>query len=49
MEFNNLSINSISYKSYKEKINNLKMEIHDCLERANEIINNLGLVPDSSI
>ena len=27
MEFNNLSINSISYKSYKEKINNLKMEI----------------------
>ena len=27
MEFNNLSINSISYKSYKEKINNLKVEI----------------------
>ena len=27
MEFNNLSINSISYKSYKEKINNLKIEI----------------------
>ena len=25
------------------------MEMHDCLERANEIINNLGLVPDSFI
>lgn len=25
------------------------MEMHDCLERSNEIINNLGLVPDSFI
>ena len=25
------------------------IEIHDCLERSNEIINNLGLVPDSFI
>ena len=25
------------------------MEMHDCLERSNEIINSLGLVPDSFI
>ena len=25
------------------------IEMHDCLERSNEIINNLGLVPDSFI
>ena len=25
------------------------MEMHECLERSNEIINNLGLVPDSFI
>lgn len=30
--------------NYKEVI-----EMHDCLERSNEIINNLGLVPDSFI
>ena len=36
--------NKLKTWNYKEVI-----EMHDCLERSNEIINNLGLVPDSFI